>query len=198
PTRMPDMTSAYDYALLRNQVELQNGRTPIYNDKALEHYRLGDNPDLYPVRDFPGEFMKDAFPMNRVNVNVSGGNDRMKYFTTVGYLLQEGIFRTEKFNEYDYDPTSKANRVNFRSNFDIEINDKLNMFLNVSGYMQKKNDPVILPNNAAYLNDVAGYSVIIGSLIQTPSNYHNDLTPEGEVLSNSLKGGNVNNTPYGM
>src|SRR5690606_5030116 len=151
PTRMPDMTSAYDYALLRNQVELQNGRTPIYNDKALEHYRLGDNPDLYPVRDFPGEFMKDAFPMNRVNVNVSGGNDRMKYFTTVGYLLQEGIFRTEKFNEYDYDPTSKANRVNFRSNFDIEINDKLNMFLNVSGYMQKKNDPVILPNNAAYL-----------------------------------------------
>lgn len=198
PTRLPQMVNAHDYALLRNQVEIQNGRPPIYDDVAINHYRLGDNPELYPVRDFVGEFMNEAFPMNRVNVNVSGGSDRMRYFTTVGYLFQEGIFKTEKFNEYDYDPTSKANRVNFRSNFDININNSLSMFLNVSGYMQKKNDPVVVPNNAGYLNDVAGYSIVIGSLLQTPNNYHNDLTPDGEVLSTPLKGGNINNVPYGM
>src|SRR5690606_1457469 len=72
------------------------------------------------------------------------------------------------------------------------------MFLNVSGYMQKKNDPVVVPNNAGYLNDVAAYSVVIGSLLQTPSNYHNDLTPDGEVLSTALKVGVINNVPYGM
>ncbi len=198
PTRMPEMTSAYDYALLTNQVELQNGRIPIYDDVALEHYRLGDSPDLYPVRNYVNEFMKDAFPMRRANVNISGGNDKMRYFTTVGYLFQEGIFKTEKFSEYDYDPTSKASRVNFRSNFDIDVNKSLKLFLNVSGYMQKKNDPVIVPFNGSYLNDVAGYSVLIGSLIQTPNNYHNDLTPDGEVLTTSLKGGNINNVPYGM
>src|SRR5690606_1989579 len=124
--------------------------------------------------------------------------ERMRYFTTVGYLFQEGIFRTEKFDEYDYDPTSKANRVNFRSNFDINVNSSLKMFLNVSGYMQKKNDPVVVPFNGAYLSDVNAYSVVIGSLLQTPNNYHNDLTPDGEVLSTYLKGGNVNNVPYGM
>jgi TonB-linked SusC/RagA family outer membrane protein len=198
PTRLPEMTSAYDYALLRNQVEQQNGRPSIYNDYTLERYRLGDRTDLYPVRDFVHEFMKNASPMQRVNVNVSGGTDKMRYFTTVGYLHQDGIFKTEKFSEYDYDPASKANRVNFRSNFDIEVNDRLKMFLNISGYMQKKNDPVIVPNNATYLDDVNGYSIVIGTLLQTPSNYHNDLTPDGEVLSNSLKGGNVNNVPYGM
>ena len=198
PTRMPEMTSAYDYALLTNQVELQNGRIPIYDDVALEHYRLGDSPDLYPVRNYVNEFMKDAFPMRRANVNISGGNDKMRYFTTVGYLFQEGIFKSEKFPEYDYDPTSKASRVNFRSNFDIDVNKSLKMFLNVSGYMQKKNDPVIVPFNGSYQNDVAGYSVLIGSLIQTPNNYHNDLTPDGEVLTTSLKGGNINNVPYGM
>jgi len=198
PTRLPEMVSAYDYALLRNQVETQNGRNPIYNDYALERYRLGDKRDLYPVRNFVDEFMRDAFPMERVNVNVSGGSDKMRYFTTVGYLYQEGIFRTEKFSEYNYDPKSKANRVNFRSNFDIDLTPTLKMFLNVSGYMQKKNDPVIVPNNSAYLNDVAGYSIVIGSLIQTPNNYHNDKTPDGEVLTTSLKGGNINNVPYGM
>ena len=85
--------------------------------------------------------------------------------------------------------------MNFRSNFDIDLTDELKMFLNVSGYMQKKNDPVVVPNNEGYLNDVNAYSVVIGSLIQTPSNYHNDVTPDGEVLTNSLKGGNINNVP---
>ncbi|MBN8788164.1 MAG: TonB-dependent receptor [Terrimonas sp.] len=198
PTRLPEMTNSYDYATLRNQVEIQNGRQPIYDDVALEHYRLGDKPDLYPVRNFVKEFMRDAFPMQRVNVNVAGGSERMRYFTTVGYLRQEGIFKTEKFSEYNYDPASKANRVNFRSNFDIDINASLSMFLNISGYMQKKNDPVVVPNNGAYLNDVSAYSVVIGSLLQTPSNYHNDVTPDGEVLSTPLKGGNINNVPYGM
>lgn len=198
PTFMPKMVSAYDYALLRNQVETQNGRNPIYSDYALERYRLGDKPALYPVRNFVNEFMKNASPMQRVNVNMSGGSNKMRYFTTVGYLSQEGIFKTEKFSEYNYDPKSKANRVNFRSNFDIDLTESLKMFLNVSGYMQKKNDPVIVPNNSAYLSDVAAYSVLITSLITTPNNYHNDKTPDGEVLTNSLKGGNINNVPYGM
>ncbi|RYY58560.1 MAG: TonB-dependent receptor [Chitinophagaceae bacterium] len=198
PTRLPEMTNAYDYALLRNQVEIQDGRPPIYDDVALEHYRLGDSKDLYPTRDFVNEFMRDAFPMRRANVNFSGGSDKMRYFTTVGYLYQEGIFKTEKFSDYDYNPESKAHRVNFRSNFDIDITSNLKMFLNVSGYMQKKNDPVVVPNNGAYLNDVNAYSIVLGSLIQTPSNYHNDVTPDGEVLSTALKGGNINNVPYGM
>ena len=198
PTRLPEMVNAYDYALLYNQVERQNGRPEVYSEESLNHYKTGDNKELYPVRDFIHEFMKNSFPMKRLNVNIGGGSDRMKYFSTVGYLFQEGIFKTEKFDEYDYDPTSKANRVNFRSNFDININSSLDMFLNVSGYMQKKNDPVVVPNNPGYLNDVNAYSVVIGSLLQTPSNYHNDLTPEGEVLSTPLKGGNINNVPYGM
>lgn len=198
PTRLPEMTNAYDYALLRNQVELQNGRPAIYDDAALEHYRLGDFQELYPTRNYVKEFMQSSFPMRRVNVNVSGGTEKMKYFTTVGYLFQEGIFKTEKFSEYNYDPQSKANRVNFRSNFDIDINSSMKMFLNVSGYMQKKNDPVVVPDNGAYLNDLNAYSVVIASLIQTPSNYHNDVTPDGEVLSTPLKGGNINNVPYGM
>ncbi|MDR1155869.1 MAG: TonB-dependent receptor [Bacteroidales bacterium] len=198
PTRLSKITSAYDYALLRNQVERQNGRPAIYNDYALERYRLGDRTDLYPVRDFVHEFMKTAAPMQRVNVNVSGGTDKMRYFTTVGYLHQDGIFKTEKFSEYDYDPASKANRVNFRSNFDIELNSRLNMFLNISGYMQKKNDPVIVPDNPDYLSDVNGYSIVMSSLHTTPGNYHNDITPDGEVLTSSLKGGSIGNVPYGM
>ena len=195
-TRLPEMASAYDYALLTNQVEVQNGRSPIYSDYALERYRLGDNQTFYPTRNFIKEFMKNFAPMERVNVNVSGGTEKMRYFATVGYLYQEGIFKTEKYKEYDYDPKSKANRVNFRSNFDIELNKNLKIFLNISGYMQKKNDPVIVPNNPGYLSDVAGYSVIMSNLLTDPNNSHNDLTPDGEVLTSHLRASA--HVPYGM
>ncbi len=193
-TRLPEMASAYDYAKLTNQVDLQNGRKPTYSDYALERYRLGDNPTFFPTRNFIKDFVKDYSPMQRVNVNVSGGTEKMRYFATVGYLYQEGIFKTEKFKEYDYDPQSKASRVNFRSNFDIKLNKSLSMFLNISGYMQKKNDPVIVPNQAGYLNDIAGYSILLSNLLSTPNNSHNDLTPDGEVMTNHQR----TNVPYGI
>lgn len=196
-TRLPKMTSAYDYALLRNQVEMQNDRPPVYDETALEHYKSGENTPLYASRDFIREFVKDYSPMQRVNVNFSGGTDKMRYFTTVGYLHQNGIFRTEKFNDYDYDPSSKANRVNFRSNFDIDITDNLRMFLNVSGFMQKKNDPVMVPFNGAYLSDLAGYSVLLSNLFTIPNNsFYKDTTPDGEVLTSYLI--TNNHIPYGM
>ena len=196
-TRLPHMTSAYDYALLRNQVEIQNGRPAIYDETALEHYKSGENSPLYASRDFVNEFMREFSPMQRVNVNVSGGTDKMKYFTTVGYLHQNGIFRTEKFNEYDYDPSSKANRINFRSNFDIDISDNLRMFLNVSGFMQKKNDPVMVPFNGDYLNDISGYSVLLSNLLTIPNNsYYRDTTPDGEVMTSYLI--TTSHIPYGM
>ena len=198
PTRMADMVSAYDYALLRNQVEFQNNRPAIYDAEALEHYRSGDFQALYPTRNMVKEFIRTNSPMSRVNVNISGGTERMRYFTTVGYLHQNGIFRSEKFDEYDYDAASKADRVNFRSNFDIDVTSSLRMFLNISGYMQRKNDPVVVPNNGAYLDDVNGYSIVVSSLLTTPNNYFNDTTPDGEVLTSSLKGGNINKVPYGM
>jgi len=199
PTRLADMVSAYDFAVLTNQVDLQNGRTLSYDNEALEHYRTGDMPWLYPTRDYIHEFMRKSSPMERVNVNVSGGNEKMRYFTTVGYLHQEGAFKTEKWDEYDYDPQSKANRVNFRSNIDIEIIKCLRMQLNISGYMQKKNDPVIVPFNGSYLGDVAGYSVLMSKLLTIPSNsYGYDTTPDGEVMATTRNGGANDHVPYGM
>ncbi len=195
-TRLPDMVSAYDYALLTNQVEKQNDRQPIYDDYALERYRLGDNQTFFPTRNFIKEFIRDYSPMQRVNVNVSGGTEKMRYFTTVGYLYQEGIFKTEKFKEYDYDPQSKANRVNFISIFYIYLNQNIKFFFNISGYMKNKNDPVVVPNNGSYLNDVAGYSVILSNLLSVPNNAHNDLTPSGEVLTSHLR--QASHVPYGM
>jgi TonB-linked SusC/RagA family outer membrane protein len=189
PTRIPEMVSAYEYASLYNQIDVQNGRQPSYNDYALERYRLADQTDLYPVRDFANEFMNTAAPMQHVNVNVAGGTERMRYFTSVGYLHQMGLFKTEKFSEYDYDPSSKADRVNFRSNVDISLLPSLKMFLNVSGYSTKKNDPV-----GPSTDDGLLYAYILGSILRTPNLAHNDLTPDGEVLINQNF---TNSGPYG-
>jgi TonB-linked SusC/RagA family outer membrane protein len=179
PTRTPPSLSAYDYAVLRNQLEVQNGRNPMYSDYALERYRLADQTDLYPVRDMAGDFMHDAAPMQRINVNVSGGTEKMRYFTSVAYLHQQGIFKTEKSKEFDYDPSSRAHRVNFRSNIDVNLTPILSMFLNISGEMLKRNDPMSIS-----ANEGEAYNYIMNAIYLTPNNAQNDLTPDGEVLVN--------------
>ncbi|MGQ8336262.1 TonB-dependent receptor [Sunxiuqinia sp. A32] len=192
PTRLPDMVSAYDYAKLENQVQGQQGADPIYSEFELERYRTADSTNVFPVRNFMDEFTKDFSPMAKVNVNVSGGTEKMSYFTTVGFQGQKGLFKNEPFDKYNYDAESKNTRVNFRSNFDIELNSSLKMWLNIGGYMDKKNDPYGFDGSNIY-----GYA--LAAILSRPNLAYNDLTPDGEVAgSTRYATGGANTTPYGF
>lgn len=197
PTFLPKMVSAYDYAVLANEVQANTGGQPAYSQEELEHYKSGDEPEKYPVRNFMDEFTKTFSPMTKVNANVSGGTSKMRYFTSVGFMLQKGLFKTDEDDsfkkEYDYDAESKDSRFNFRSNIDIDLNSTLSMYLNISGYLEKKNDPVVLPGSTA-----DNYYLIMAKLLSTPNLAYNDLTPDGEVITSTKYAvGGATQTPYG-
>lgn len=194
PTRLPKMVSAYQYAQLSNQVQESIGGVPAFTAEELEHYRLGDEPEKYPVRDFMNEFTKDFSPMTKVNVNVSGGSEKMRYFTSVGMMEQKGLFKTEPWDKYDYDAESKTKRFNFRSNIDIDLTNSLKMFLNIAGDIEKKNDPVVFAGGAGGDN----YYLVMAKLLSTPNLAYNDLTPDGEVITSTQYAvGGATQTPYG-
>jgi TonB-linked SusC/RagA family outer membrane protein len=54
--------------------------------------------------------------LNELNINVSGGNDELKYFVSAGKLEQEGISPTEKYD-----------RKSFRSNISTDLSEKINL-----------------------------------------------------------------------
>lgn len=191
PTRLPNMVSAFDHANMYNQrlandtlysdmqsiamggTGIDHRGTEFYTPYELERYRLADNTQFYPVRNMVNEFMKDYSKLTHVNVNIQGGSTLMRYFTSVGYAGQDGLFENEPFDKYSYDAKSKASRFNFRTNLDISLNRTLNAWLNIGGYMEKINAP--------YANGV-GWNNLIKKLYETPNNAHNNLTPDGEVI----------------
>ncbi|GGZ16593.1 SusC/RagA family TonB-linked outer membrane protein [Echinicola pacifica] len=192
PTRLPSLVSAYDYTRMYNQRVandtlyadaqdiasggngLDQSGTQFYTPYEMERYRLADSTEFYPVRDMVGDFMKDYSLMSRLNINFRGGNDAMKFFTSVSYMNQSGLFENVPFDEYSYNSKSKSNRFNFRTNLDITLSPTTEVWVNVGGYLERNNSPYIGPGQ--------GWDYAISKLYETPNNAYNDLTPDGEVL----------------
>ncbi|WP_347840176.1 SusC/RagA family TonB-linked outer membrane protein [uncultured Draconibacterium sp.] len=192
PARSPQMVSAFDYANMYNQrvandtlfadaqdiamggSGLDHSSTVFYTPFELERYQKADMTEFYPVRDMMDDFTKDFSQLTRLNVNFTGGSDLMKFYASVGYVNQGGLFENEPFDEYSYNAESKSNRFNFRSNMDIQLNNNLNAWIKVGGYMEKNNRP--------YIGNNQGWDYVLAKLYETPNNAHNDLTSDGEVI----------------
>jgi TonB-linked SusC/RagA family outer membrane protein len=180
-TRFPNAVGAYDFASLVNEANKNDGTNPRYTQEQLEGWRTKTDPIKYPDHNWYKEFTKDFSDQNRVNLNVSGGSQKMQYFISGGYLYQGGQFRTD---QKDYDANTNLNRYNFRANFDVNLTKTLKASLTSAGYLEKQNRPAAIPNfpNPSLL--------IVNAMIAVPSNAHNILSPDGEVLSaNGIPGG---------
>ena len=86
---------------------------------------LLNSPALYYTSH---NYFKEAFggvsPQTQFNLNVSGGSEKTRYFTSLGYFYQGGTFK--ETNYHNADVNSKYQRYNFRSNFDFELTDRTN------------------------------------------------------------------------
>jgi TonB-linked SusC/RagA family outer membrane protein len=140
-TVMPPHLHSYTYAELQNEASRNSNMDLPYTDYMIQKYRDGSDPVFYPDRNLIKEFYKPAAPQTRLNANMSGGTEKLKYFVNVGYIGQGSNFKTVKNEKYDFDPAFKMNRYNFRANLDFEATKNLKISLNLASYLQKANSP---------------------------------------------------------
>lgn len=196
PTRLPKPLNAVDYMTVRNEVvALDNPDNPIpYPDEVIQHYRNGDLPQYYADRDYYKEFMYKFVPMTKANVNLRGGNEKTKYFASLGYTDQGGPFKTERWDEYNYDNEQRLKRFTYRTNVDMQVTNSLKAWLNLDGYLQDKNDPIIRGDQATAATTESWYYVLLAAFDDIPSISDADLTPSGDVLGTIY--GYLNRTGY--
>ncbi len=205
-TRMPEPLNAVDFMTVRNQVVEQHNRTTgqtselPYSEEIFEHYRNGYLPEYYVDRNFFEEFMEDYVPMSNTNMNIRGGNESTRYFGSLGYMRQGGPFKTERWDEYNYDNSQRLDRFTFRANVNTKVNDRLDVWLNLSGHLQDKNDPTIYGNVDAAIRTGSYYYMLLASFIDHNATSYPDLSPEGHVVNLPGAGrtpyGNLNRTGY--
>lgn len=146
PTRRPEVNDGYTtLQLLRERlvgqfVDPTVSYPQYFNGTNLEHYRLNDDPYNYPNVNWWDEVMKDVSIQNRINFDVSGGSKIAKYFVSLGYLSQGGLFKNFSKGQ-GYESNYFYNRYNFRSNVDIDPTKDLHIRLDLSGRFGITNEP---------------------------------------------------------
>ncbi|MDO8965635.1 MAG: TonB-dependent receptor [Algoriphagus sp.] len=128
PTVIPDLADAAQYAGMLNDLDIyalpvsewaaanqaykQNGqylrpngqvRRAPYRPEEIELYRNGSDPWLYPNTNWYEETLKTWSPQTRMNAQLVGGNDNVRYMTSIGYQDQDGYYKQSAtgFKQYD-------------------------------------------------------------------------------------------------
>ncbi len=140
PVYLVESLNSYDMANLFNEMDRNDKKTERFDQYTLDRYRLGDEPLLYPDVNWREYLMKDLSLQTQHNVNVSGGSERVRYFTSVGYLYQNGLMKD--LGNLPYDANFKYNRFNYRTNLDIDVTKTTSMKINIGGIVGNTYQPI--------------------------------------------------------
>ena len=163
PTSLPKYLDSYNYATLLNEALDNDGLAARYTQADLDAYSSNSNPVRYPNVDYYGQYVNQNAPFRKANINFTGGDDRVTYFSMFDYVGNNGL---ETVGE-----KIKNDRYKLRGNVAIRLNDFMKMSVNISASMNKQRFP-----NAG---SGAGVYNMFDILSTYPSNAHpvsfNDL-----------------------
>ncbi len=137
--RLPRYITGGDYASLMNEAYRYAGETERWTPEEIAKFYDHSDPYFYPNVDWTSTVLNKYTWQTINNLSVVGGTDIIKYYTNVGYTLQNGIFKQDPKNKYNSNANIK--RYNFRSNIDIDLAKNLTMQLGLGGIISNRNMP---------------------------------------------------------
>ncbi|MEZ4899418.1 MAG: TonB-dependent receptor [Saprospiraceae bacterium] len=160
PTVVPNMSNAVEYANIMNEIGIyknvpQNewqaawqalktngtydsptdGIATInanYSPEAVRLYGEGSDKWGYPDTDWFGDAFRTWAPQSRHNLQLSGGTDKLRYMTSLGYVHQDAIYK----NSATY-----YNQYNFRVNLDANVSDYIKPNVGIMVRREDRNFP---------------------------------------------------------
>ena len=181
PLAYVQQTGSYEFARywnLKQQNDRVTNKAMYFTPEAIEAYRTGSDPIMYPNIDWRKYMYNDVFFQTKNNVNISGGNEAVKFFVSISYLYQNGILK--QFDAVPYNNNYKYNRYNYRANLDFKLTQTTTMRLNIGGNIGKKQMPKAGENNPWVNNQIwvlpfAGAGIVDGIRTLIPKTF----TPVG-------------------
>jgi TonB-linked SusC/RagA family outer membrane protein len=159
PTRIPKMSNAAEYAQIMNEIPIYknipagewgaawsaiqssgsftsptNGTTvnANYSPADVAKYKDHSDPWGHPDTDWFGDAFNNWSPQGRHNIQITGGNENVKYMSSIGYLNQDAYYKNTATYYKQY---------NFRINLDARINKYINTSLGLLAREENRNFP---------------------------------------------------------
>lgn len=120
PTSFPKYLGSAEYMTLYNEARVNDGLDPSYSIDDIYRTASGDNPYRYPDLDmYSSDYLRKAYNRSEAIAEISGGNQRVKYYTTTGYYRENSLLKVSNHAD-DY-----ISRMFVRGNLDVNITDFL-------------------------------------------------------------------------
>jgi len=160
PARVPEMSNAFEYASIMNELPIYktipvaewgaaweaikttgtyDSPTPgvstlnaNYSPAAVQKHRDHSDPWGYPDTDWFGDAFKTWSPQTRHNLQLSGGSENFRYFASLGYVKQDAYYKNS---------ATKYQQYNFRTNLTAKVNEYINTSLGIMVRREQRRFP---------------------------------------------------------
>lgn len=149
PTALPKYVNSVQFATLKNEIAKSEGLPLPYDEEALRKFEDGSDPDVYSPDEVLDFVITENSPITYHNLEMTGGTDKIKYYTGLGYLYQQGMWST-----------TYSNRYNLTFNIEAKVTDHTTVSLNFNGRINNAHYPNSdQPSNATgRILELIGYS----------------------------------------
>jgi TonB-dependent starch-binding outer membrane protein SusC len=135
PTMLPEMADAPTYATMIREMESYRDiadEDRSFSQEDVEKYRSGEYPWTHPNTDWFDMALNDYSSTRGHNLSVSGGTQSIRYFSSFGTQLDDGIYTNSN---------TSYNRYNLRANVDANVNEYLDVGVDLSGIQENRMYP---------------------------------------------------------
>nr|WP_294899444.1 TonB-dependent receptor [uncultured Pedobacter sp.] len=155
----------------------QNAHTPTLGNGQKNPYY---DPYFHPDQNWSDQIFKKFAPQTQANANISGGTESLKYFVSLGYLTQGGLFKTD-YMPFSDEMDFKKDRYNLRSNFDFDVNKNFRIsvdvgtqFVTVTGM---DNDSYTWEKRILWSSPLGSPGIVDGKFVLPFTNQNEALNP---------------------
>lgn len=181
PTDVPQMTSALQWAEMRNDAAKNLGENPVYTAEEIEKFRTG--APGYEGTDWYKTVLNKSASQQQHFLSASGGEGAVTYFTSFGFQNENGLLKSKDMGYKKY---------TFRANVGIDLTQNLKVDLILSGLFDKRDQPgdnffniykgtrIALATERPYANDNPKYPSLLSGGYNPVALADGDLTGYNE------------------
>lgn len=129
-TKFNNNLGSYEYATLLNEALLNDGLPLAFTNDDIEKFRTGADPILYPNTNWQKLVLGGTAPMMQHNLSFSGGTDKARYFASLGFLDQDGLYSSLNYKRY-----------NLRLNLDLQVTNTTKVTIDLGGRLEDRTAP---------------------------------------------------------
>lgn len=144
PDHMDPVSNYADYMELINEGYLNSNSSPKFSQGVIDEWRAdgGRDPLRYPNTNWLDETFDSSVAHNHV-VSLSGGSEKIKFYSSFGYQNNPGVMENTGFEKY-----------NARLNMSADVKKWLNITAQVNGYVSNMDPAAKYKSSGSTVSDV--------------------------------------------